>query len=323
MDAVLEVSLAGVRLKNPLVLASGLQSIALIKRFVDAGIGAVTTKTVTPEPRQGHPPPTLVDVGVGYINAVGLKNPGVEAARREVAELARYAHEREVAVIGSAAASTAEGYAKVAEALAEAGADIVELNVSCPTVLEVYSVGQSLEAIKEVVREVKRAVSVPVSVKLSPTTPGLVRAVSEAIRSGADMVTIANTLSPATSIDIWKRRVRLGNPDGYGGLSGPAVKPFVVALVMKVYESTGATIIASGGATTWQDVVEYMLAGATAVSFLSAFFSLSRQKGVGFVAEMLEGLRRYLAQVGARSAAEIVGGATARRRGVDRRQGIG
>lgn len=287
----LKTRLAGIELKNPLVVASGIPALGLLKKCIDAGVGAVTTKTITPEPREGHPPPTVIDVGVGYINAVGLKNPGIEAFRNEMFELVRYAHERGAKVIGSAGASSLEGYVEVSAKLEEYGADIVELNVSCPTVTEVYSVGVDLRYLRKVVSEVKSVLKVPLAVKLSPDIRDVGKASKIVVDAGADIISLINTVSPATSIDIWTGRVRLGNPEGFGGLSGRAIKPVAVAKVMQAYASTGAPIIASGGVMSWEDVAEMIYAGGSAVAFLTALF---RHKGTEFIGEMLEGLTKFM-----------------------------
>jgi dihydroorotate dehydrogenase (NAD+) catalytic subunit len=304
LPSELSVIIGGMEIKNPLVVASGLPSTFLLKKFIDAGVGAVTTKTVTPMPRRGHPPPTIVDVGIGYINAVGLKNPGIAGFKEEVAELVEYGEKRNARIIGSAGGKDIDGYLLTSSKLEEYGVHMVELNVSCPTVKEVYSTGTDLKHLKEVVREVRSVINVPLAVKLSPDIREIGRASKIAVDAGADVLVIANTISPATAIDIWSGKPKLGNPEGFGGLSGRALKPVALAKVMQAYAEVGVDIIAMGGVMTWEDIVEMILAGGKAVGFLTAYF---RYKNTSFIGEWLNGLNNYMGMKGYKSIEDFRG----------------
>lgn len=291
----IRVELAGVKLKNPLVVASGFPETRILIRFIEAGVGGVTTKTVTPKPRAGHPPPTVIDVGIGYINAVGLKNPGIDGFEEEMRDLVSIAKRHGAVVIGSAGGDNIEGYVKVASRLEEYGAHMIELNVSCPTVKEVYSTGTDLKLLEETVREVKSVLRVPLIVKLSPDIREIGKASRIALRAGGDALALVNTISPATAIDIWSGKPKLGNPEGFGGLSGRAVKPVAIAKVLEAYLETKADILGMGGVLTWEDLVEFILAGSKAVAFLTAFF---RYRNFDFVNEWLSKLKGYMTRKG-------------------------
>ncbi|HDI52730.1 MAG TPA: hypothetical protein ENF89_01120 [Candidatus Bathyarchaeota archaeon] len=306
----LSVDLAGVRLENPLIIASGILSQHLLRRCIDAGVGAVTTKSITPKPMEGHPPPSIIDVDVGLINAVGLRNPGIEAFEDEMRRLVEYAHGRGVKVIGSVAAPSIDGYVEVAGRMEDYGADIVELNVSCPTIEEVHSMGSSPKTVGRLVGEVDGALCIPLSVKLSPELREFTDIAEEAISSGADILSLVNTISPATSIDIWRGEIRLRCPGGVGGLSGKALKPIALARVLMTYREMEAPIIASGGVSSWEDVVEMIYAGATAVSFLTALLKRGEPTMIG---EMLRGLRNFMERLGFGKVEEMRGYALRKR----------
>ncbi|MGC9187046.1 MAG: dihydroorotate dehydrogenase [Fervidicoccaceae archaeon] len=299
--------LANLNLKNPLIVGSGISSNYVLKQFIDAGVAAVTTKTVTPEARKGHPPPTVLQLKEGYINAIGLKNPGIENYRDQMIDLVEYAKKRDVKVIGSAGSNTITGLLKVSTRLEELGADAIELNVSCPNADDIFSIGFDLNFLKTAITEVRKVVSVPIGIKMSPeiSDMDLLKYANILKSAGADFVVISNSFSPATSIDIWKQSIRLGRPEGYGGLSGPAIKPLVLGKILRyhIIDDT-MPIVGIGGVTTWEDVIEFMLAGASAVSFVSAYFIY---KNVSFIKDMLEGIKTYMEKMNIQKINEIVG----------------
>ncbi len=279
-------------LKNPIVIASGIPGMDALKMFVKKGVGAVTTKTVTPEPRQGHPPPNIIRLPYGFINAVGLRNPGVEGFIPELRELIEVARSHGSIVIGSVGAGTVEGYVNVSSRLEENGVDMVELNVSCPTAKDVYSVGMDLKYLVEVVRDTKSVLKIPVIVKLTPSYVGIGKVARLVVDAGADVLAAINTIAPATSLDIDTGRPLLGNPEGFGGLSGPAIKPIALAKVMEIALEVDVPVIGTGGITNWRDAVEMILAGASAIGVLSAYFI----RGLSFINDILNGLSRYMVE---------------------------
>ncbi|MEM3788950.1 MAG: dihydroorotate dehydrogenase [Candidatus Bathyarchaeia archaeon] len=297
----LRVNLAGLCLKNPTMLASGIlgYSAQTLESIVDGGAAAVVTKSVGLKPRKGYANPTVVQISCGLINAVGLPNPGIEEFTKDIGEAKAVL---EVPLIVSVYGFSAEEYVLVAEKAVEAGADAVELNVSCPHVKETGAeIGQKPEVLAEVVKKVKSAVTKPVFVKLSPNVTDIAEIAEAAVKAGADAITAINTVK-AMAIDIETTKPVLSNRKG--GLSGPAIKPVAVRCVYEIYErGVKAPIIGCGGITSWRDAVEFMLAGATAVQIGTAIAT----KGPNVFRAVTRGMRAYLKRKGFRSVTEIVG----------------
>jgi dihydroorotate dehydrogenase (NAD+) catalytic subunit len=280
--AALNVSLCGIGLPTPLVLASGIlgTEAQLMARVARAGAGAVTAKSCGPEPRAGHPNPTVLAWEHGLINAVGLANPGVEA---EVEELARTkallrslgpVQPSGPALIASVFADTVDNFARVAARVVDAGPDLVEVNISCPNVHDEFGIPFAADAFAaaEVTAAVKEAVGdrAPVLIKLSPNVAdiaAIARAVEEA---GADGITAINTLTGMV-IDVHARRPVLANRTG--GLSGPAIRPLAVRCVYEIHRAVSIPIVGTGGVSTGRDAVEMVMAGATAVGVGSAVYT--------------------------------------------------
>jgi dihydroorotate dehydrogenase (NAD+) catalytic subunit len=296
----LRVNLAGLSLKNPTMLASGIlgYSAETLKRVVEGGAGAVVTKSVGLKPRTGYANPTVVQVACGLINAMGLPNPGIDEFARDIREAKKVL---DVPLIVSVYGFSAEEYAAVAEKAVKAGADAVELNVSCPHVEETGAeIGQKPEVLAEVVKRVKSAVEKPVFVKLSPNVEDIAETAEVAVKAGADAITAINTVK-AMAIDIETAKPLLGNRRG--GLSGPAIKPVAVRCVYDIYERVKVPIIGCGGVTSWRDAVEFMLAGASAVQIGTAI----ALKGPHVFGSVIRGLNAYLKRKGFRGVNEIVG----------------
>lgn len=296
----LRVRLAGLSLNNPTMLASGIlgYSAETLKGVVEGGAGAVVTKSVGLKPRSGYANPTVVQVACGLLNAVGLPNPGIDEFTRDIREAKALLN---VPLIVSVYGFSAEEYAVVAGKAVEAGADAVELNVSCPHVKETGAeIGQDPKVLSEVVRKVKGAVDKPVFVKLSPNVADIAEIAEAAVKAGADAVTAINTVK-AMAIDIETAKPILSNKRG--GLSGPAIKPIAVRCVYDIYERVKAPIIGCGGITSWRDAVEFLLAGASAVQIGTAIAI----KGPRVFQSIVRGLDAYLKRKGFRSVNEIVG----------------
>lgn len=296
----LKVNLAGLHLKNPTILASGIlgYSAETFESIVEGGAGAVVTKSVGLKPRKGYANPTVVQVSCGLINALGLPNPGIKEFTKDIEEAKVVLN---VPLIVSVYGFSAEEYTTVARKAVKAGADAVELNVSCPHVKETGAeIGQNTEVLAEVVKSVKAAVEKPVFVKLSPNVTDIAETAKAAVKAGADALTAINTVK-AMAIDLETAKPILSNR--IGGLSGPAIKPIAIRCIYELYERVKAPIIGCGGITSWRDAVEFMLAGATAVQIGTAI----ALKGPGVFKAVAKGIGAYLKKKGFRSVTEIVG----------------
>lgn len=263
----LSISLAGLQLPNPTMLASGVMgySAESLERVAKGGAGAVVTKSVGVEPRVGYANPTVVQAEAGLLNAMGLPNPGINVFAEEIKYAKTVLH---VPLIVSVFGYSADDYAAVAKKAAEAGADAVELNVSCPHVKQTGAeIGQSPKFLSEVVQQVKAGINKPLIVKLSPNVADITVLAQAAIEAGADALTAVNTLK-AIAIDTETTLPILSNIKG--GLSGPAVKPVALRCVYDIAETFDVPIIGCGGVSNWRDAVEFFLAGASAVQIGTA-----------------------------------------------------
>lgn len=274
---MLQTSLAGVRLRTPLVLASGIlgTSATLLARAASAGAGAVTAKSAGPERRIGHRNPICFDWGAGLINAVGLPNPGAEEEATLLADAKRLLLPTGVPLIASIFAGTPDQFAEVAETVLAAKPDLLELNISCPNVHDDF--GEPFAAscagaasVTAAVKPVAQAAGVPLFVKVAPNVPNIARIAADAVKAGADGITAINTM-PGMVIDIESARPILTNRSG--GLSGPAIRPVAVRCVYEIArELPGVPIIGTGGVNRGEDAIEMLMAGATAVGVGSAVY---------------------------------------------------
>ncbi len=299
-NASLTVSLAGLRLANPTMLASGIlgYSVETFESIARGGAGAVVTKSVGLKPREGYANPTVVQVSSGLINAMGLPNPGIQEFVQEIRKAKATLN---VPLIVSVYGFSPDEYARVAGGAVAAGADAIELNVSCPHVKETGSeIGQSSQVLIQVVRKVKHTINKPVFVKLSPNVTSIEEIAEAAANAGADALTIMNTVK-ALVIDAETMMPILANKTG--GLSGPAVKPIALRHVYSVYERVKVPIIGCGGISNWQDAVEFLLAGASAVQIGTAISVM----GPVVFEKVARGISKYLKRKGLRSVSEIVG----------------
>jgi len=294
----LRTELAGLNLRNPTILASGILGISAetLKEAARAGAGAVTTKSVGLKPREGYANPTVVQVECGFLNALGLPNPGIDEFAEEIKK-----SNLNVPMIVSIYGFSPEEYAKVAVKAIEAGADAVELNLSCPHVEDIGAeIGQDPEKVASVVKKVKASVEKPVFAKLTPNVAKIKGLAEAAASAGADGITAINTVR-AMAIDVETMKPILANR--IGGLSGGTIKPIAVRCIYEIYEAVNIPIIGCGGVRTWSDAVELILAGASAVQIGSAvaFKDLSIFKAIA------QGLNSYLERKGYRNVEEIVG----------------
>lgn len=296
----LSIGFAGLELANPTILASGIlgYSSDSLSRIIKGGAGAVVTKSVGAEPRVGYSNPTVVQAESGLINAMGLPNPGIDIYAEEIKFSKTVLR---VPLIISVFGYSAEEYAAVAKKAADAGADAVELNVSCPHVKQTGSeIGQSPKFLSEVVQQVKAAVNKPLIVKLSPNVADIAVLARAAVEAGADALTAVNTLK-AMAIDSETMQPILSNVRG--GLSGAAIKPVALRCVFDIHEALpDVPIIGCGGISEWRDAVEFLLAGASAVQIGTAV-----SDNTDIFQAVTKGVETYLRKKNYRSVKDIVG----------------
>lgn len=265
----LSVNIAGVEWKNPVTVASGtFGSGAEYAEFVDLnGLGAVTTKGVANVPWPGNPTPRVAEVYGGMMNAIGLQNPGIELfCQRDIPFLRKY----DTRIVVNVCGKSVEDYCEVVERLADEPIDMMEINISCPNVKEGgIAFGQNPKAAEEITKAVKKYAKQPIIMKLSPNVTDIAEMAKAVEAGGADAVSLINTLT-GMKIDIHRRTFAVANKTG--GVSGPIVKPIAVRMVYQVAQAVNIPIIGMGGIASAEDALEFILAGATAVSVGTANF---------------------------------------------------
>ena len=265
-----KVNLAGVELNNPVMTASGtFGSGAEYSEFVDLNrLGAVVTKGVANVPWPGNPTPRIAEVTGGMLNAIGLQNPGIDLfVERDIPFLKKY----DTKIIVNVCGKTTEDYCDVVEKLADTPVDLLEINISCPNVKEGgIAFGQDPKAVEAITKEVKKYAKQPVIMKLSPNVTDITEMAKAAEAGGADVLSLINTLT-GMKIDVERQCFAIANKTG--GLSGPAVKPVAVRMVYQVANAVKVPIIGMGGICNAEDAMEFILAGATAVSVGTANFN--------------------------------------------------
>lgn len=281
----MRVDIGGIKLKNPVLTASGTFGFGreYAKLYDLSKLGGIVVKGLTLEPREGNKPPRIAETPGGMLNSVGLQNPGVKYfLDKELPFLRRY----DMAVIANIAGNTIEDYCRITSILGS-HVDGIELNISCPNVKEGgVAFGTKCESVYNITRSVKEQCEVPLIVKLSPNVTDIKEIAVAAQEGGADAVSLINTLL-GMAIDITTRKPVLANV--VGGLSGPAVKPVAVRMVWQVAQAVNIPVIGMGGISSWQDAVEFILAGADAVSIGTANFV-----NPYVPLEIVEGIKEYL-----------------------------
>jgi dihydroorotate dehydrogenase (NAD+) catalytic subunit len=302
--ADLSVNLAGLKLANPTMTCSGTCGYAFeYADFMDLSkLGAFVTKSITREERPGNEPTRIVETRGGMLNAIGLANVGL---KRFMVEKVPLLQKMPTPIIVNVAGHSFDDYTETCAAMADLDCvHAVELNVSCPNVKDGLTFGTNPARLKEITAEVKKVLpKKPLIIKLSPNVEDIVATARGAIEGGADVLSLVNTFT-AMAVDIWKRKPRLANVTG--GLSGPAIKPVALHLVSRVYrniaKSTGTPIVGMGGVQTWQDAVEFTLAGASAVAIGTALFVDPATPN-----KIVEGLHEYLKKIGVEKLSDLVG----------------
>ena len=296
----LAVRLGGLSLANPTLLASGVQgsSLGRVLRALEVGAGGAVTKSIGTAPREGYPEPTLVEVEGGMVNAAGLPNPGAERFAEDLDQVRGKALPILVSIFGG----DEREFSQVVNTLDRCDFAAYELNLSCPHVSGVGTeVGHYPEEVSRVVKAVKSGTRKPVFAKLSPNTERLLEVARAAVDAGTDGLTAINTVR-AFPIDIETGRPALSN--GYGGLSGGAIRPMALRCVYDLSKALDVPIMGCGGVATWEDAVQFFLAGADAVQAGTATI-----KKLEMFNDVNLGILAYLERKGLGSVSELVDGA--------------
>lgn len=295
-----EVTIAGVTMKNPVMTASGTFGSGMeYSEFVDLNrLGAVVTKGVANVPWPGNPTPRVAEVYGGMLNAIGLQNPGIDVfLERDIPFLKQY----DTRIIVNVCGRTVEDYVEVVERLGdEKAVSMLEINVSCPNVKEgAIAFGQKADALYDITREVKRHAKQPVIMKLSPNVTDIAEMAKAAEAAGADALSLINTLT-GMKIDIHRRKFALANRTG--GMSGPAIKPVAVRMVYQAAHAVKIPVIGMGGIGSAEDAIEFILAGAAAVS-VGAMNFVDPYTTV----KVAEGIEDYMKKYGIEDITELIG----------------
>lgn len=295
----MKVNLAGIELKNPVMEASGtFGSGAEYGEFVDLNrLGAVVTKGVASVPWPGNPTPRIAETPSGMLNAIGLQNPGIDVfAARDIPFLKQY----DTKIIVNVCGKTTGDYLKVVERLGDEPVDGLEINISCPNVKEGgIAFGQDPKAVEAITRACKQHAKQPVIMKLSPNVTDITVMAKAAEAGGADAISLINTLT-GMKIDVNRRSFALANKTG--GLSGPAIHPVAVRMVYQVAGAVKLPIIGMGGIRTWEDAMEFILAGATAVAVGTANFHNPYA-----TLEVIDGIASYMERNQVEDIRELIG----------------
>ena len=293
------VTIAGVTFKNPVMTASGTFGSGMeYGDFVDLNrLGAVVTKGVANVPWPGNPTPRVAEVYGGMLNAIGLQNPGIDVfLKRDIPFLQHY----DTKIIVNVCGKTVEDYLEVVEKLNDSAADMLEINVSCPNVKEgAIAFGQKADCLFDITSKIKNVARKPVIMKLSPNVTDITEMAKAAEAAGADAISLINTIT-GMKIDIHKRTFALANRTG--GMSGPAIKPVAVRMVYQASHAVKIPVIGMGGIATAEDAIEFLLAGATAVSvgavnFMNPYATV----------EIIEGIEQYMTKYGVEDIQELIG----------------
>lgn len=294
-----QVTIAGVTFKNPVMTASGTFGSGMeYGEFVDLNkLGAVVTKGVANVPWPGNPTPRVAETHGGMLNAIGLQNPGIDVfIERDIPFLKQF----DTRIIVNVCGKSVEDYLDVVERLSDQPVDMLEINVSCPNVKEgAIAFGQKADALFNITEQIKKHAKQPVIMKLSPNVTDITEMAKAAEAAGADALSLINTIT-GMKIDIHKRSFVLANKTG--GLSGPAIKPVAVRMVYQVAQAVQIPIIGMGGIATYEDAIEFMLAGATgiavgAMNFVNPYATV----------EVADGIEKYMKQYGVEDINTLIG----------------
>ncbi len=294
-----KVTIAGVEFKNPVMTGSGTFGSGMeYSEFVDLNrLGAVVTKGVANVPWPGNPTPRIAETYGGMLNAIGLQNPGIDVfMERDIPFLKKY----DTKIIVNVCGKTVEDYLEVVEKLSDADVDMLEINVSCPNVKEgAIAFGQKADCLYDITSQIKKKAKQPVIMKLSPNVTDITEMAKAAEAAGSDAISLINTLT-GMKIDIHRRSFALANKTG--GLSGPAVKPVAVRMVYQCAQAVKIPIIGMGGIANAEDALEFIMAGATAVS-VGAMNFVNPYTTV----EVVEGIEKFMEEKKVEDIHELIG----------------
>lgn len=294
-----KVTIAGVTFNNPVMTASGTFGSGMeYGEFVDLNrLGAVVTKGVANVPWPGNPTPRVAEVYGGMLNAIGLQNPGIDVfIERDIPFLKQY----DTKIIVNVCGKTVEDYVEVVERLKDTDIDMMEINVSCPNVKEgAIAFGQKADALFAITSEIKKHAKQPIIMKLSPNVTDITEMAKAAEAAGADALSLINTIT-GMKIDIHRRTFALANKTG--GMSGPAIKPVAVRMVYQAANAVKIPIIGMGGISNAEDAIEFLLAGATAVSVGAVNFINPYA-----TEEIVAGIEDYMKRYGVEDVNELIG----------------
>ncbi|AEY65893.1 dihydroorotate dehydrogenase [Clostridium sp. BNL1100] len=295
----LSTNIAGVQFDNPVVMASGTYGFGKeYSEYVDLNqIGGISVKGLTLKERKGNKPPRIAETPAGILNSVGLQNPGVESF---ITEDLPFLKNYKTKIIANIAGNTIEEYCEMAEILGDSQVNAIEMNVSCPNVKAgCLAFGTTPKGIEEITSAVKKYCKQPLIVKLTPNVSDIKSIATAAEGAGADCISLINTIL-GLAIDINKKKPILAN--NFGGLSGPAVKPIALRMVYEAAHSVKIPVIGMGGIASWEDAIEFMLAGASAIMVGTANFV-----NPAIPIEIVNGIEKYLERHGHTSLNEIIG----------------
>ena len=297
---MLKTDVCGVEFRNPLMLAAGIMgsTASSMNWILKSGAAGVVSKSFSLKPHPGYPNPTTVAVDGGIINAIGLSNPGVDNFKEELKQVER----DDNVVIASIYGATPDEFSRLVGEVQDY-VDMIELNISCPHAMEGYgaSIGQDCNLSHKIVSASKDASDVPIIAKLTPNVTDIVEIAKTCEDAGADALSLINTLGPGMKINIDVARPVLSNK--FGGMSGKAIKPIAISNVYSVYEAVDVPLIGVGGIYSFEDVVEFIYAGARAVQIGTAIMD----EGVNVFADINEGLEKFMNEKGFSAIDEMVG----------------
>lgn len=294
-----KVTIAGVEFKNPVMTGSGTFGSGVeYSEFVDLNrLGGVVTKGVANVPWSGNPTPRIAETYGGMLNAIGLQNPGIDVfIQRDIPFLKKF----DTKIVVNVCGKTVEDYLEVVEKLGDTQVDMLEINVSCPNVKEgAIAFGQKADSLFDITSQIKKRARQPIIMKLSPNVTDITEMAKAAEAAGSDGISLINTLT-GMKIDINRRSFALANKTG--GLSGPAIKPVAVRMVYQCAQAVSIPIIGMGGIANAEDALEFIMAGATAVSVGAMNFVNPYT-----TTEVVEGIERFMEKQGISDINELIG----------------
>ncbi|MEF8848166.1 MAG: dihydroorotate dehydrogenase [Candidatus Thermoplasmatota archaeon] len=295
----LKTKISSLKLKNPLILASGImdETAGSIKKIYESGASAAVTKSIGIKPRKGYPNPTFVELKHGILNCMGLPSPGIEEYKEEMEKLSKY----NIPTIASIYGANSDEFVILAEKMEEYGAYAIELNLSCPHAKSYgLELGSKPEIVKKIIREIKQNIDIPIFAKLSPNLTDIKNISRHAEKAGADAIVAINTVK-AMKIDINLKTPVLSNK--IGGYSGEAIKPIGIRNVYEIYKTVDIPVIGVGGITKGEDVIEYLMAGANAVQIGTAIY----QRELNVFKKINDEIKRWMKKNNVQKISELIG----------------